>query len=127
MEYIWAPWRIKYILEEKPEGCFLCDNAGEDNDVENYILYRSDSNFVIMNKYPYNPGHLLIAPYRHIGNLEELTEKERNEHFELICRGVKVLKETLKPTGFNMGQHRESGRGWLGRPFSQPYCAPVAW
>ncbi len=61
MEQIWAPWRIEYILKEKPEGCILCDKPKENNDVLNYILYRGDKNFVIMNSYPYNPGHLMVA------------------------------------------------------------------
>lgn len=103
MEQIWAPWRIQYILEEKPGGCILCDKPKEDKDVQNYILYRGDKNFIIMNSYPYNPGHLLVAPYRHIPNLEELTEEERNEHFELISRSIRVLKEVFQPGGFNIG------------------------
>jgi ATP adenylyltransferase len=103
MEHIWAPWRIQYILEEKPEGCILCDKPGEDRDAQNYILYRGAKNFIMMNSYPYNPGHLLVAPYRHIGNLEELNPDERSEHFELVSRSIVVLKEAFKPGGFNIG------------------------
>lgn len=103
MEHIWAPWRIEYILMEKPEGCILCDKPKEARDAQNYILYRGDRNFVIMNSYPYNPGHLLVAPYRHTGNLEELTEDERNEHFKMVSRSIAVLREAFKPGGFNIG------------------------
>jgi len=103
MENIWAPWRIQYILGEKPEGCILCDKPTENKDIENYILYRTKHNFIMLNSYPYNPGHLLIAPYRHIANPEELTEEERNEHFELISRSLGVLKKTFDPGGFNIG------------------------
>ena len=103
MKHIWAPWRIEYILREKPEGCILCDKPKEDKDVQNYILYRGDKNFIILNSYPYNPGHLLVAPYRHAGSLEELTEEERNEHFEMVSRSIKVLREVFKPGGFNIG------------------------
>jgi len=103
MEHIWAPWRIQYILEEKPGGCILCDKPKEDKDVQNYILYRGDKNFIIMNSYPYNPGHLLVAPYRHTPDLEELTEEERNEHFELVSRSIRVLKDVFQPGGFNIG------------------------
>ncbi|HUT68344.1 MAG TPA: HIT domain-containing protein [Dehalococcoidales bacterium] len=103
MKHIWAPWRIQYILEEKPGGCILCDKPKEDKDVQNYILYRGGKNFIMMNSYPYNPGHLLVAPYRHTANLEELTEEERNEHFELISRSIRVLKEAFQPGGFNIG------------------------
>ncbi len=103
MKHIWAPWRIEYILEEKPEGCILCEKPKEDKDAQNYILYRGDKNFIIMNLYPYNPGHLLVASYRHIRSLEELTEEERNEHFELVSRSITVLREAFSPDGFNLG------------------------
>ena len=103
MKHIWAPWRIEYILSEKQEGCILCDKPGEDKDVSNYIIYRGDKNFIILNSYPYNPGHLLVAPYRHTGTLEELTEEERNEHFEMVSRCIKVLRGVYKPSGFNIG------------------------
>jgi ATP adenylyltransferase len=103
MEHIWAPWRIEYILMEKPGGCILCEKPKEDKDEQNYILYRGDKNFIIMNSYPYNPGHLLVASYRHIANLEELTEEERNEHFEMVSRCIRVLREVFKPGGFNIG------------------------
>ncbi len=113
MEHIWAPWRIQYILEPKPEGCILCEKPGEDKDVQNYILYRGDKNFIMLNSYPYNPGHLLVAPYRHTGNLEELTAEERNEHFELISRSLVVLKKEFNPGGFNIGANigRVAGAG----------------
>jgi ATP adenylyltransferase len=103
MKYIWAPWRIQYIQGEKPEGCILCAKPAEDKDRENYILFRGRKNFIMLNSYPYNPGHLLIAPYRHTGKLEELTATERNEHFELVSRSIRILKEILKPAGFNIG------------------------
>jgi ATP adenylyltransferase len=103
MKHVWAPWRIQYIQGEKPEGCILCDKPKENKDVKNYILYRGKKNFIMLNSYPYNPGHLLIAPYRHIGTPEELSEAERNEHFEIISRCIAVLKKELKPGGFNIG------------------------
>jgi ATP adenylyltransferase len=103
MKHIWAPWRIEYILQEKPGGCILCDMPKENKDAKNYILYRADKNFIIMNSYPYNPGHLMVAPYRHIANLEELTEEERNEHFQLVSRSIRVLREVFQPGGFNIG------------------------
>lgn len=103
MKHIWAPWRIEYIQMEKPRGCILCEKPGENDDVLNYILYRGEKNFVILNSYPYNPGHLLVAPYRHVGNLEELADEELHEHFEIVRRGVKLLKQTFNPGGFNLG------------------------
>ena len=103
MERIWAPWRIEYILMEKPEGCILCEKPKEDKDVQNYILYRGEKNFIMLNSYPYNPGHLLVAPYRHVANLEELTEKERNEHFAMVSQAIRALREAFDPGGFNIG------------------------
>jgi ATP adenylyltransferase len=103
MKFIWAPWRIQYILQEKTEGCILCENPKRDNDSDNYILYRGGMNFVMMNLYPYNPGHLLVAPYRHVGSLEDLTDEERDEHYSLVTKCVTVLKEALGTDGFNLG------------------------
>ena len=103
MEQIWAPWRIEYIQMEKPEGCILCDKPKQNNDEPNYILYRGENNFVILNAYPYNPGHLMIAPYRHIASLEELTDEELKEHFEIVRRSTKILREVFNPGGFNLG------------------------
>jgi ATP adenylyltransferase len=103
MKHIWAPWRIQYIQAEKPAGCILCGKPAEHQDVKNYILYRGKLNFIMLNSYPYYPGHLLVATYRHIGTPEDLTVAERNEHFELISRSVKILKKALKPGGFNIG------------------------
>ena len=103
MEQIWAPWRIEYIQMEKPERCILCDKPKQNIDAVNYILYRGDKNFIIMNSYPYNPGHLMIVPYRHIASLEELTEEERQEHIEMVSRGIKLLRQAFNPDGFNIG------------------------
>jgi ATP adenylyltransferase len=113
MKHTWAPWRIEYIRMEKPRGCILCDKPKEKRDAENYILFRGEKNFIMLNAYPYNPGHLLIAPYRHIAGLEELTESERNEHYKLVTRSVEVLKAQLKPAGFNLGANlgRVAGAG----------------
>ncbi len=103
MEQIWAPWRIEYIEMEKPEGCIFCDKPKEGHDGLNYILHRGKKNFVMLNLYPYNPGHLLVAPYRHIASLEELTDEELLEHFQIVRRSVGVLKGVFNPGGFNIG------------------------
>ena len=105
MKHIWAPWRMRYILMDKPERCILCEKPGESNDAQNYILYRGKKNFVILNSYPYNPGHLMITPYRHVANVEEFTRVELSEHFEMVSQSVKLLKDALNPEGFNIGMN----------------------
>jgi len=103
MEQIWAPWRIAYIQMEKPKGCILCDFPKERKDDANHILYRGKKNYVIMNSFPYNPGHLMVAPYRHVAGLDDLTGAELKEHGEIITVCIRVLKETFTPMGFNIG------------------------
>jgi ATP adenylyltransferase len=88
---------------EKPEGCILCEKPKQSSDALNYILYRGDKNFIIMNTYPYNPGHLMIAPYRHEASLEGLTDAELHEHFEIVRRSIKVIRQAFNPAGFNIG------------------------
>jgi ATP adenylyltransferase len=111
MKHIWAPWRIEYIRGTKPAGCIFCDKPAENNDVANYILYRGKKNFVMLNSYPYNPGHLLIACCRHVAAPEDLTPAERSEHFGLISRCVAVLKKVYKPAGFNIGSNLGTAAG----------------
>ncbi len=103
MKPIWAPWRMEYIETEKPAGCVLCEKPKQDNDAASYILYRGDKSFVIMNTYPYNPGHLMIAPYRHVATIEDLTTEELHEHIEIVSRSIKVLRKAFNPGGFNVG------------------------
>jgi ATP adenylyltransferase len=105
MEQLWAPWRVTYIESNKPVGCILCDKPKEANDEANYILFKGKLNFVIMNAYPYNPGHLMVAPYRHIPSPEDLTTAELQEHYELVTRVVKILREAYNPNGFNTGMN----------------------
>jgi ATP adenylyltransferase len=105
MELIWAPWRIGFILKGQSSGCFLCQKPKENNDEDNYILYRGKANYILLNAFPYNPGHLLVASYRHIGYLEELTAVEASEHFDLVRLGVKLLTKISEPAGFNVGMN----------------------
>ncbi len=116
MDYLWAPWRIEYIKkarDEEKEGCILCGKPAEKNDASNLILHRGRRCFIIMNSYPYNSGHLMVAPYRHVANLEDLNDEERNEQFELVSRSVAILKQVIKAEGFNIGMNlgRIAGAG----------------
>ena len=103
MEHIWAPWRMGYIMEDKPDGCIMCSKPGESEDTANLILHRSAANFVMLNAYPYNPGHLLVTPYRHVASFEELTPDELHDHIDTIGRCVRVLRRAFDPAGFNVG------------------------
>lgn len=105
MEQLWAPWRIEYIVHAEKGGCFLCEKPKEANDESNLILCRGKSNFIILNSFPYNPGHLMVVPYHHIGHLDGLTDEEAKEHFDLVKRSLRLLIEVVKPAGFNIGMN----------------------
>jgi ATP adenylyltransferase len=113
MEYLWAPWRIEYIQKAPESGCILCQKPGENEDEANQILYRGQHNFVILNAFPYNPGHLMVVPYRHIANLQDLRDEEAGEHFDIIKKSLELLKEVMGPAGFNIGLNlgRVAGAG----------------
>lgn len=114
MKRIWAPWRAAYILKsDKDEGCILCDKPSEKKDKANFILYRGKANFIILNAYPYTPGHLMVAPYRHIGNMIDLNDAEGSEQIELVKLCIRLLTAQIKPAGFNIGMNlgRVAGAG----------------
>jgi ATP adenylyltransferase len=100
---IWAPWRIAYILGEKEETCLFCRVLEEDDDRGNLVLYRGRLAFVIMNLYPYNPGHLMVAPNRHVSELELLSNEEAHEVMDLTRMCVAALKKTMSPGALNAG------------------------
>ncbi|MFW6127869.1 MAG: HIT family protein [Halobacteriota archaeon] len=103
MDRIFAPWRIRYVLGPKHQGCIFCEFPKENRDKENLILYRGELNFVIMNRYPYNPGHLLVAPYRHIGDITDLSSDELADMMEKLSTAEKVIRKVMEPDGFNIG------------------------
>src|SRR5665647_3122940 len=102
MEQIWAPWRMVYIGGDKDDGCVFCDKAASAEDEQNLVLLRGEKTFVIMNLYPYNNGHLLVVPKRHVGDMEDLTDEEMMELFQMTRKMVRVLGN-FKPQGFNVG------------------------
>ncbi|MFO7995596.1 MAG: HIT domain-containing protein [Dehalococcoidia bacterium] len=113
MEYLWAPWRMEYVQKATASGCILCQKPGEDKDEANLILYRGLHNFIILNAFPYNPGHLMVAPYRHTADLQDLRDEEAKEHLDIIKKGLELLTEVMEPTGFNIGLNvgRVAGAG----------------
>ncbi len=118
MEKLWAPWRLQYIKiadQMNEEGCIFCDLPNEDpeNDRKNLILFRGQHSFVIMNKFPYNNGHLMVVPYRHTGGLEHLVSEEKLELMDLLEKSIAALREAFSPHGFNIGMNlgRVAGAG----------------
>ncbi len=105
MDYLWAPWRMEYILGKKKRGCFLCKKLKEKTNKERLVLYQGQHVFVIMNKFPYTNGHLMVVPNRHCLNLEQLNTEESKELFELLKVSVRALKASLHPHGFNIGMN----------------------
>ncbi|AEA47139.1 HIT family protein [Archaeoglobus veneficus] len=103
MERLFAPWRIRYILAPKYEGCIFCDFPKQDRDKENLILYRGKKTFIMMNRYPYNPGHVLVSPYRHVAELSELEMDEKVELIENIDLIIEAIRRAMNPDGFNVG------------------------
>lgn len=113
MKVMWAPWRMAYINTVQPATCMFCSKAREHRDVANLLLDRGRYAFVMMNLFPYNSGHVLVAPYAHINTLELLGPEEALDLIRLTNRSLKVLRRALKPEGFNIGANlgRVSGAG----------------
>ena len=103
MDVLWAPWRMDYILGPKPDECVFCVPEHEDEDEERKILYRGKTAFVIMNMFPYNNGHMMVVPYRHVSCVTDLTPEESAECMALLQQCVRVLKADMNPQGVNAG------------------------
>jgi ATP adenylyltransferase len=99
---LWAPWRIEYIRGPKAGRCFLCDKAASEAPA-GHVVFRGSRCYVLLNDFPYNSGHLLVAPFRHVGDLSELSTEERNELMALVVKGTEVLRRAMAPNGFNLG------------------------
>src|SRR5260370_21139310 len=116
MEQLWSPWRSRYVTHgAETKGCLFCEkgSAEESRDREHLVLYRGRSNFVILNLFPYTTGHSMIAPYSHLGNLDEMPMETLSEMMELAQKVQKALKAAYKPEGYNLGMNlgRSAGAG----------------
>jgi ATP adenylyltransferase len=114
MKVLWAPWRMKYILSERKEqGCIFCPGEDRTQDAARLILFVGERVLVMMNRFPYNNGHLLVAPLRHVSGIEFLDERESLDLLLMVRRSVEVLKKAMGPEGFNVGLNlgRVAGAG----------------
>jgi len=103
---MFAPWRMRYILEHVKRGgqasCVFCDAPARD-DREALIVYRGERAYIILNKYPYNSGHVMVVPYRHVPNITDLDDEELLEMGRLVQLAIRALQDEYKPHGFNIG------------------------
>jgi ATP adenylyltransferase len=108
VERLWAPWRMEYIgqaREGTDQGCLFCEKPKEGDDEKALIVARSEQSFAMLNRYPYNSGHLMVAPFRHVGELEGVEDDESLDMQRLMQRCVKALNESMQPDGFNIGMN----------------------
>ncbi len=105
---MFAPWRMEYLVCEKQDGCVFCKCSTRCDD---YVVFEGKTCFVMLNRYPYVNGHLMIIPGRHLGGIDELTAEERTEIFNLLDISIKVLTEAMKPNGFNVGMNLGKAAG----------------
>jgi len=111
MKNLWAPWRMEYIGAEKKEGCIFCvkDLSGED--AQRRVVYRGRHSFVMMNAFPYNSGHVMVAPYGHVACLSGLRDEVLEDLFRTVRQSVEILKEVFRPDGLNVGLNLGAAAG----------------
>jgi ATP adenylyltransferase len=117
MDHLWSPWRYQYVTTaEQPTDCIFCTLPAEHRDRENYIVYRARLNFVILNRYPYTSGHLMVVPYEHAPVLEKVAEETLMEMILLVRQAEGHLRVHYRPDGINMGINvgRAAGAGVTG-------------
>ncbi len=105
MKHLWAPWRMIFLSGKRPKGCVFCTLPKKKNDRENLIVYRGKNSFVILNKYPYNNGHLMVVPNQHTNQLNHLNSETLTEMMALADLSMKIFKQAMKAEGFNVGMN----------------------
>lgn len=112
MDYLWSPWRYRYVAQkEPPQDCVFCAKAQQNNDQENLVLHRGLGNFILLNLYPYTNGHLMIAPYAHVGELGALEEETWRELADLTRKAEQALQKAYQPEGINLGMNLGKSAG----------------
>lgn len=117
MDYLWSPWRYRYVSSGIPgQGCLFCRISESADDAENYVVHRAARNFVVLNRFPYTCGHVMIAPYAHVATLSESGPVDLEEMMALAARAEAALHDAYKPDGFNVGMNigRSAGAGVAG-------------
>lgn len=103
MKTVWAPWRMEYILSEKPDYCIFCNALEQNDDTKTFILYRGKHSFIIMNTFPYNNGHLMVTPFQHLPCVTRLDNDTALEIHCMMQESVRILRSILNADGFNIG------------------------
>jgi len=114
VERLWRPWRSEYVTRaSESDECFFCAHLAENDDEKNHVLARATRTFILLNAFPYNSGHVMVAPLRHVGEMEDLEEPELLELFSETRRAVAALENAYEPDGFNVGMNlgRVAGAG----------------
>ena len=120
MDHLWAPWRLAYVAAAKPpaenDPCFICRGLADSNDREHLIALRTTHSVVLLNRFPYTNGHLLVAPKAHIGNLHDLTAEQILDAQQTLTRMLRLLDGLMHPEGYNIGLNlgRVAGAGLPG-------------
>ena len=106
MDYLWSPWRYKYISQTNSStGCIFCEKSAQNKDEENLVVYRGKLNFVLLNLFPYTNGHMMVAPYEHVATLEDAREETVVEMMQLVRLASKHVRSVYKPQGMNLGMN----------------------
>lgn len=103
LEHLWSPWRMEYILSERKNGCIFCEALDQPDGTANLVVHRAGFNFVILNRFPYTTGHLMVVPYLHKSTLVDLKQEIRAEMLELATRSMQAINAAYQPQGFNVG------------------------
>ena len=103
MDRLWAPWRLQYVTKEKTGDCIFCDKPLAGDDRAAYIVHRGAHAYVMLNAFPYNNGHIMVVPYAHIADLEELPPETIHEMMDLAQLATRALKSSFTPDGLNLG------------------------
>ena len=111
MNKLWAPWRMDYIRTPKEDGCVFCKKHQSTKDRENLLLFRGEESFVLMNLYPYSNGHLMISPYKHISNTNDISAIGNQEIMSLTNKSMEIIKNIMGADGFNIGANLGKAAG----------------